>query len=114
MHLTELSEVNLEGLCVSFKPERDHHIEDVLTTDRLTSPELALLRRFGRDKADELRYTLLHALLDVLRDFCCRRDSVLHDERDTCNLRRGERGGVKRTRMSNTYMTVISTKKSSA
>ena len=87
-HLTELSEVNLEGLCMVFEPERDHHIEDVLATDRLTFLELKLLGCFGRDKADEL--------LGVLSNFCCRRDSVLHDARDICNLRHGEwaRGDV--------------------
>jgi hypothetical protein len=89
-HLTELSEVNLERLCVVFEPERDHRVEDVLAADRLALLKLALLRRFGRDEAYELRYTLLHALLGVLRDFCCRRDSVLHDTRDICNLRRSE------------------------
>ena len=53
-HLTELSEVDLEGLCIVFESERDHRIEDVLATDRLALLELALLRRFGRDKADKL------------------------------------------------------------
>ena len=92
--LTKLSEVNLERLCVVFEPERDHRVEDVLATDRLALLKLTLLRRFGRDEADELRHTLLHALLGILRDFCRRRDGVLHDARDICNLRCGEEGGI--------------------
>ena len=44
--LTELSEVNLERLCIVFEPERDHRVENVLAANRLALLELALLRRF--------------------------------------------------------------------
>ena len=100
-HLAELSEVDLERLCVVFEPERDHRVQDVLAANRLALLELALLRRFGRDKADELRHALLHALLGVLRYFRRWWHGVLHDARDICDLRvptrrrRRDVGGVK-------------------
>jgi len=80
--LTELGEVDLEGLCVVFKAERDHRVQDVLAADRLALLELALLRRLGRDEADKLRHALLHALLGVLCDFGRGRHGVLHDARN--------------------------------
>ena len=53
-HLAKLGKVNLERFCVVFESERDHRVEDVLAADGLALLELALLRRFGRDEADEL------------------------------------------------------------
>lgn len=85
-HLTEFGKVYLERLRIVFKTERDHRIQDVLATDRLALLELALLRRLRRDKTDEFRHALLHALLGVLRYLCCWRHRVLHDTRHICNL----------------------------
>jgi len=83
--------VNLEGLRVVFKAERDHRVQDVLAADRLALLELALLRSLGRDEADKLRHALLHALLGVLRDFGSGWHSVLHDARHVRNLRHHNR-----------------------
>ena len=52
-HLTEFGEVNLERLCIIFKPERNHRVEYILATNRLALLELALLCSFGRDEADK-------------------------------------------------------------
>jgi hypothetical protein len=87
--------VDLKGLRVVLKAERNHRVENILAADRLSLLELALLRRFGRDEADELGHALLHALLGIFRDFCRWRHSILHDTRDICNLflSDGSRGG---------------------
>jgi hypothetical protein len=91
-HLTELGEVDLERLRVVFKAERDHRVQYVLASYRLALLELALLRRLGRDEADEFRHALLHALLGVLRDFGGGWDRIFHDARHVCDLRRPPQG----------------------
>jgi hypothetical protein len=85
-HLAELGKVDLESLCIILKAERNHRVEDILAADRLPLLELALLRRFGRDEADELGHALLHALLGIFRDFRRWRHGVLHDTRNVRNL----------------------------
>ena len=78
--------MDLKSLCIVFKAERNHRVENVLAADRLSLLELALLRRLGRDEANKLGHALLHALLGVLRDFCRRRHGILHDTRNIRNL----------------------------
>ena len=78
--------MDLEGLRIILKAERNHRVENILATDRLSLLKLALLRRFGRDKADELRHALLHALLGIFRDFSRWWHRVLHDTRNICYL----------------------------
>ena len=85
-HLAELSKVDLESLCIVLKAERNHRVENILATDRLSLLKLALLRRFGRDEVDELGHALLHALLGIFRDFSRWRHGILHDTRNICNL----------------------------
>jgi hypothetical protein len=78
--------VDLKSLCIILKAERNHRVENILAADRLSLLKLALLRRFGRDEADELGHALLHALLGIFSDFSRWRHCVLHDTRNICNL----------------------------
>jgi hypothetical protein len=85
-HLAELGKVDLKGLRIILKAERNHRVENILATDRLSLLKLALLRRFGGDEADELGHALLHALLGIFRDFSRWWHGVLHDTRNIRNL----------------------------
>jgi hypothetical protein len=92
-YLAELSKVDLESLCIILKAKRNHRVEDILAANRLSLLKLALLRRFGRDEADELGHALLHALLGIFCDFSRRWHGVLHDTRYIRNLFFGGGGG---------------------
>ena len=87
--------MDLESLCIILKAKRNHRVEDILAANRLSLLKLALLRRFGRDEADELGHALLHALLGIFCDFSRRRHGVLHDTRYIRNLFFGGGGGGK-------------------
>lgn len=78
--------MDLESLCIILKAKRNHCVENILAADRLSLLKLALLRRFGRDEADEFGHALLYALLGIFRDFSRWRHGVLHDTRNICNL----------------------------
>ena len=96
-HLSELREVDLECLRVVLEAEREHRVEDVLATDRLALLHLALLRRLGRNEANELRDAFLHALLGLLRDLGRPGHGRLHDARHIRYLRAPAVNGQLRT-----------------
>jgi hypothetical protein len=86
--------VDFESLCIILKAERNHRVENIFAADRLSLLKLALLRRFGRDEADELGHALLHALLGIFRDFSRWWHSILHDTRNVRNLFGGDKDGT--------------------
>lgn len=67
-HLSELLQVELQGLHVHVEAQRGHGEQDVLAVDGLPLLLVAALARLRRDEADELAHALLHALLGVFRD----------------------------------------------
>ena len=78
--------MDFESLRIIFKAERNHRVENILAAYRLSLLKLTLLRRFGRDEADEFGHALLHALLGIFRDFSRWWHGIFHNTRHIGNL----------------------------
>lgn len=64
-YLSELLQVEFQGLHVHVEAQRGHGEQDVLPVDGLPLLLVAALARLRRDEADKLAHALLHALLGI-------------------------------------------------
>lgn len=88
-HLSELLQVELEGVDVHVEAQRGHGEQDVLPVDGLPLLLVAALAGFRRDEADELAHTLLHTLFGVFSNLWFGQGTEAQSFSVSCSLETG-------------------------